>query len=183
MSPYQPFEDLIWPHLDAGYNLARWLVRDASVAEDMVQEAAMRAWMHVDSLRTEQARAWWLQIVRRTCFTHLASRRDLSLDALELSEEGVADEPTCGLAEPSRQLEHAQIQARVDAALRALAPLLREVVVLRELQELEYAEIAAVVGVPIGTVMSRLARARARLRLALADLGRADPLALPLQDG
>lgn len=169
------FEAAIVPWLDAGYNLARWLLRDEAQAEDAVQEAVLRALRYFHALRGGEARAWFLGIVRNTCFTHLAQRRDgreqngLEDDHLEVLQW------SAGLVsqDPALLVEQSQGRGRVDAAIRALSPPLREVLVLRELEELDYAEIAQVVGIPIGTVMSRLSRARAQLKMRLSPTGQA----------
>ena len=167
------FDSLILPHLDAGYNLARWLLRDEAGADDAVQEAAMRALRYFDSLRGTDARNWFLSIVRNTCFTHIGK----SSTAMEQTglEDSEIESLQAGIGQvsldPSQTLHRGRECARVYAAIRALPPPLREVIVLRELEELDYADIAKVAGIPIGTVMSRLSRARVRLRIALAEHG------------
>lgn len=170
MSARQAFESLVLPHLDAAYNLARWLLRDPSVAEDAVQEASLRAFRYIGSLRSEDARAWLLGIVRNTCFTLLERRRSapdtVDFDDSAFEVAAGADEP--GRSDPAVLLEQRKLQAQVDAALRTLPPALREVIVLREFEDLEYAEIARIIAVPVGTVMSRLSRAREKMRAALS---------------
>ena len=169
MSGRPNFATLVLPHLDAAYNLARWLLRDEAAAEDAVQEASMRAFRYFDSLRGEDARPWLLGIVRNTCFTQLERQRN-GPELVEFDDEqfeaalGAAER---GSADPAARLQRQQARAQVDAALRALSPALREVIVLREFDDLEYAQIAKIVAVPIGTVMSRLSRAREKLRGAL----------------
>ena len=168
------FEAAVLPSLDAGYNLARWLLRDESLAEDAVQEASLRAWRYLGSLKPGvDAKPWFLAIVRNCCFTQLEARRgrqeqggleDDMMDALQL-EAGLS------APEPARDLERGQLQKSVDAALKALPPPLREVIVLRELEGLDYAAIAQVANIPLGTVMSRLSRARARLKTELSGSG------------
>jgi RNA polymerase sigma-70 factor (ECF subfamily) len=160
------FERRVLPHLDAGYNLARWLLHGDTQAEDAVQEASLRAMRYFASLREGDARSWFLGIVRNTCFDALHRARlwvplhdDEALDACE---------PQAEMPGPDRALGQARLRARVDAAIRCLSPPLREAIVLRELEELDYASIARIVGVPVGTVMSRLSRAREKLRQALA---------------
>ena len=173
VSARSDFEARVLPQLDAAYNLARWLLHDERAAEDAVQEAALRALRYLGSLRGEDARPWLLGIVRNTCFT-MAGRRREAPEAQGLDEAGIEieqiPEPNAG-GDPLAALERSEQRARVDAAIRALPPALREVIVLRELEELEYAQIARVVAVPIGTVMSRLARARERLRASLLGTG------------
>lgn len=171
MSPLQIFEARVLPHLDAAYNLARWLLRDESAAQDAVQDASMRAFRYIDSLRGDDARPWLLGIVRNTCFTVLERQRN-GPQWVEFDDEEF--EAAAGVAErrssdPALQLQQQRTRVQVDAAIRALSPALREVIVLREFEDLEYAQIAVIAGVPIGTVMSRLSRAREKLRGALAQ--------------
>ncbi|MBV8379663.1 MAG: sigma-70 family RNA polymerase sigma factor [Paucibacter sp.] len=173
MSEGQRFEARVLPHLDAAHNLARWLLRDAAAAEDAAQEAALRAFRYFASLREgEDAKPWFLGIVRNTCYTQLArqmGRAEITgLDEGDWDElAGAADTP-----EPVQVLHEQRERSAVDAALRALTPPLREVIVLRELEDLDYRSIALIAGVPVGTVMSRLSRARAKLKelLTLAGL-------------
>lgn len=170
MSQRQVFEARVLPHLDAAYNLARWLLRNEQSAEDAVQEASMRAFRYIDSLRGDDARPWLLGIVRNTCFTMLERRRN-GPELVEFDEaefEAAAGAAECSRSDPATQLQRQRTQVQIDAAIRALAPPLREVIVLREFEDLEYAQIAKIVAVPIGTVMSRLARAREKLRLVLS---------------
>lgn len=171
MNGRQRFEQHVLPHLDAAYNLARWLLRDAQSAEDAVQEAAMRALRYIDGLRSGDARPWLLGIVRNTCFTMLEHQRG-GPQLVEFDDESFATaleaaQPPA-VNDPAALLQRQRQRLQVDAAIRALKPLLREVIVLREFEELEYAEIAKIIAVPVGTVMSRLARARDKLRTALA---------------
>lgn len=172
MNNRQVFETLVLPHLDAAYNLARWLLRSEQAAEDATQEASMRALRHIASLRGDDARPWLLGIVRNTCFTMLERTRNEAqwLDFDEAGFEAALSEAPQHHADPAAQLQQQRIRARVDAAIRALSPPLREVVVLRELEDLDYAQIAKIAGVPIGTVMSRLARGREKLRAALSSI-------------
>ena len=173
MTDQRRFETAVLPCLDAAFNLARWLLRDDSAAEDVVQEAALRAWRYLGSLRGDDARPWFLGIVRNACFTYLEERTrrveksGFEEDALEALQIGAGLSAT-GPEEAAAALRD---QALIDAALRALPPLLREVIVLRELEGLDYAEIAMIAAIPIGTVMSRLSRARERLRDALTKAG------------
>ena len=176
MAKPREFEARVLPHLHAAFNLARWLVRDAHVAEDLVQDACLRAYRYFDSLRGDDARPWLLGIVRNNCFTWLEEQRmspkqveldDVLIDSLPGPEEGA------GMS-PEATLDRKRTCQRVDAAIMALAPPFREVVVLRELEDLSYAEIAQIASLPIGTVMSRLSRARAELKMALVELRRPD---------
>jgi len=166
----QTFDNLVLPHLDAAYNLARWLLHDVPAAEDAVQEASMRAFRYIDSLRSDDARPWLLGIVRNTCFTMMQHRRN---DPRMAEFDTAGFEAALGAAEPATSdpaalLQRQRTRVHVDAAIRALSPGLREVIVLREFEDLEYAEIAKIVGVPVGTVMSRLSRARDKLRSVLS---------------
>jgi RNA polymerase sigma-70 factor, ECF subfamily len=154
------FEEAILPHLDAAYNLARWLVRDAGHAEDLVQESCLRAWKGFQGFRGGDARSWLLAIVRNTCFSWLRSNRRQEL-AVEF-DEGIHT-PEVGAPDAEGQLVAQASREVLGRALEELPPEFREALVLRELEGLSYKEIGDVVGVPVGTVMSRLARARARL--------------------
>jgi len=170
VSQRQVFEARVLPHLDAAYNLARWLLRNEQSAEDAVQEASMRAFRYIESLRGDDARPWLLGIVRNTCFT-LLECQSRGPDIVEFDDAEF--EAALGAAEdlqadPAAQLQQRRMRVQVDAAIRALSPPLREVIVLREFEDLDYAQIAKIVAVPIGTVMSRLARAREKLRAALS---------------
>jgi RNA polymerase sigma-70 factor (ECF subfamily) len=169
------FEAVVLAHLDAAFNLARWLVRDAHAAEDIVQEACLRAYRYFASLRGDDARPWLLGIVRNGCFDWLERRR-VTPDHVELDDELAHSHPELADAGPTPEalLERERTRQRVDAAIMALAPAYREVVVLRELEGLSYAEIAQIASVPIGTVMSRLSRARAELKSRLAHLRSSD---------
>lgn len=162
------FEAAVLPHLDAAYNLARWLLRDEQSAHDAVQEACLRAFRFFDGFRGGDARPWLLGIVRNTCFTWLGAQ---GRDQVEFDEARDSGEPDGGFGQavndPQRLLEGKLERAQVNAAIAALPPLFREVLVLRELEDLSYDAIAQVAGIPVGTVMSRLSRARAMLRAAL----------------
>ena len=160
------FERLILPHLGAGYNLARWLTRNAPDAEDVVQEAYLRAFRSFDGYRGGDARAWLLTIVRNTCYTWLKNNRGLAESSPPDDEAGAHAVDVAG--DPSAWPE-AVAMRRADAqllreGLEQLPVEFRETVVLRELEDLSYKEIAAITGVPLGTVMSRLARGRKQLQ-------------------
>jgi RNA polymerase sigma-70 factor (ECF subfamily) len=166
------FEGTVLPHLDAAYNLARWLTRNDHDAEDVVQEAFARALRYFDSLKDPDARAWLLAIVRNTGYTWLEKNRPAEVVALEDAGLVDANAEVAGHASPSESnpevivLQSAQ-KKLINLALEELPVAYREVIVLRELEDLAYKEIAAIVGVPIGTVMSRLARGRGMLRAIL----------------
>ena len=154
------FASVALPYLDAAYNLARWLVRDTDLAQDVVHDAMLRAMTYFDGFRSENPRAWLMQIVRTTAYDRLAKRRD----AREVSlEDDPVPDPIDPAHDPEVTLVQAQAQATLARALDALPTELRECVVLRELEEMSYRDIARVTGVPIGTVMSRLWRARREL--------------------
>lgn len=159
------FEQALLPHLDAAYNLARWLVGNAHDAEDLVQDAYLRAFEHIEGFRGESARAWLLTIVRNVCFTWLG-RRTSSAATTEFDEEV----HTTGGESPESLLLREVDSRRLTEALEKLPAEYREALVLRELEGLSYKEIADLAGIPIGTVMSRLARARERLLQSLSTI-------------
>jgi RNA polymerase sigma-70 factor (ECF subfamily) len=156
------FEDIVLPHLDAAYNYARWLARNDAEAQDVVQEACVRALRFFASLKNDDARGWLMAIVRNTWFSRASARERLAV-------EPPADEPADGAPGPEALAMQQQTVDRVRAAIEQLPQDFREVIVLRELEGLSYKEIAAVAGVPVGTVMSRLARGRERLLAALGS--------------
>ena len=159
------FTECVLPHLDAAHNLARYLLRDPHEAEDAVQEAFLRAVRHFGSFRGVDGRAWLLSIVRNACFTQYRRRRSGG-DRVEFDEEIHSLEKEASA--PEADLANTIAAETVREGLRQLAIEYREVLVLRELEGLSYKEIAQVAGVPIGTVMSRLARGRKQLLLALS---------------
>ncbi len=163
------FDEIILPHLDAAHNLARWLVRDSDDAEDVVQEACLRAFRYADTFRGGNARAWLLRIVRTTAFRWLQKNRAQQL-ATEFDEE-IHSEGCEALNPETLLLQRADRQV-LDQAMNHLPDRLREVLILRELEGLSYKEIAEVVGVPMGTVMSTLSRARERFRHLASELVR-----------
>jgi RNA polymerase sigma-70 factor (ECF subfamily) len=158
------FEQLVLPHVDAAFNLARWLLRGRADAEDVAQEALLRACRFFRGFHGEDARAWLLQIVRNTCYTWLEKNRPMEL-SMEFDEEihlqACATPETLAIAGDDRE--------RLILALETLPPRFREVLVLRELEGCSYKEIAAITSLPIGTVMSSLSRARRQLCSALAN--------------
>jgi RNA polymerase sigma factor (sigma-70 family) len=158
----RPFEDVVLPHLDAAFNYARWLTKNEADAEDVVQDAYVRALRFFSSLRNEDARAWLFTIVRNTYYGRF-SRRAGSPVMTVADEDGDADNRADVSLDPEAQLIQQQAVEQVRRALERLPTDFREVLVLRELEGLSYKEIAAIVGIPLGTVMSRLARARERL--------------------
>jgi RNA polymerase sigma-70 factor, ECF subfamily len=162
------FETVVLPHLDAGYALARWLTRNDADAADVVQEACLRAFRYFDSYREGDAKSWLLRIVRRTCYDWLGRNRPA--DVVPLETEGeltlLGKVPLDMAADADALLQSRSDLRRLDRLIEALPAPLREVIVLRELHELDYRQIAEVTGAPIGTVMSRLHRARTALRRA-----------------
>ena len=160
------FEAVALPHLDAAYSLARWLTRNDADAADVVQEAYLRAFRYFDSYREGDAKSWVLKIVRRTCYNWLERNRPAELVALETADDfGEPGMPAPAKAGDTEALLMSRSDLRrLDRLIETLPPPLREAIVLRELHELDYRGIAEVTGVPIGTVMSRLHRARAALR-------------------
>ena len=163
--PPRAFEEVVLPHLDAAFNYARWLTKSDADAEDVVQDAAIRALRFFSSLRNDDARAWLLTIVRNTWYARFsklgAAHQHAVLDDMK-------DERPDEQLDPEALVIQRQSTERVQRAIAELPVDFREVIILRELEGLSYKEIAAVIGAPIGTVMSRLARGRERL-LALLE--------------
>ena len=162
------FQRLILPHLDGAYNLARYLTRDEVLAEDVVQDAIMRAFRAFGQFRGSSPRAWLFAIVRNCCRT--AQNRGSGAMSLVIHESSLSEEAAAQLSEhpddgptPEEEVLRKADIALVRDAIEAIPEPFRETIVLRELEDLSYAEIAEVTGVPIGTVMSRLARGRAML--------------------
>ena len=164
----EKFEQALLPHLDAAYNLARWLTRDDHDAEDMVQAAYLRALKFFGGYHGANSRAWLLKILRNACYTWLEQKR--ARGATAAFEEEIHGTGSDAM-DPEKQLLSEDRKQSVRRAVEELPPELREVVVLRELEGLSYKEIAAIAEVPLGTVMSRLSRARERLRQSLGDCG------------
>jgi RNA polymerase sigma-70 factor, ECF subfamily len=154
------FERLLLPHLDAAYNLARWISGNNQDAEDMVQEAYLRALKSFDGFRGGDGRAWLLTIVRNTCYTWLQQNRSNELSTAFNEEIHNAQEEA---PSPEELLLRSADRELFKKALQELAVDFREVLIMRELEGLSYKEIAGVAAIPIGTVMSRLARARTQL--------------------
>jgi RNA polymerase sigma-70 factor (ECF subfamily) len=159
------FQAQVLSHLDSAYNLARWILRSEHDAQDVVQEACLRAYRSFDQFRGDDGRCWLLAIVRNACRTWLDRNRRGAPQPLPDDDLGVPPDVN---GDPQRQLLRRASGEEVRATIDELPEEFREVIVLRELEGLSYKQIAAVAGVPVGTVMSRLARARARLEHALA---------------
>ncbi|HXO03700.1 MAG TPA: sigma-70 family RNA polymerase sigma factor [Stellaceae bacterium] len=166
------FELVVLPHLDAAYNLARWLMRDPAAAEDVLQEAMVRALTYFASFKGVNPRAWLLQIVRNTAYGSMALNRGVeTVPIAEESDEAGAVELVSGDDNPEIALLRARECRQVRALIAALPVELRETLVLREFEEFSYKEIAEATQTPIGTVMSRLWRARQMLAQAAAAEG------------
>jgi RNA polymerase sigma-70 factor (ECF subfamily) len=161
------FEQLVFPHVDAAFNLARWLLHRREDAEGVAQEALLRACRYFPGFQGGDARVWVLQIVRNTCYSWLEKNRPAEL-TVDFNEESYQRNQ----ASPERLAISGDDGERLTRALEALPPRFREVLVLRELEGCSYKEIAAVTSVPIGTVMSALARARRQLFFVLRDPSR-----------
>jgi RNA polymerase sigma factor (sigma-70 family) len=160
------FEQALLPHLDAAYNLARWLTRDDHDAEDVVQEAYLRALKSFAGFHGGDGRAWLLAIVRNTCYTWLQRKR-VRQPATAFDEEIHSGD--AGPVTPVILLLQDEDKQAVHRAVEELPVDLRLVIVLRELEGMSYKEIAAIADIPMGTVMSRLARARERLQMLLGE--------------
>jgi RNA polymerase sigma-70 factor (ECF subfamily) len=165
----QRFRMLVMPHLDAGYNLARWLTRSEQDADDVLQEASIKAFRFVEQCRGENPKAWFLAIVRNAAFSWLRNNKLPELitttddDGNPLDLTALAADPDT----PETIMLEDEARRGMDQAIAALPAVYREVLILREQEEMSYKEIAEVTGMPIGTVMSRLARARAGLAKAV----------------
>jgi RNA polymerase sigma-70 factor (ECF subfamily) len=163
------FEAAMLPHLDSAHNLARWLLGNSQDAEDAVQDSYLRALTYFDSFHGEDGRAWLLAIVRHTCYAHLRQQQrnhQQRPEALQPDKEiEAAQDHSPG---PEALAFDRAARESIARALEQLPPEFREAVVLREMEGMSYSEIARVLDVPIGTVMSRLARARRRLQEILA---------------
>ena len=156
------FEDTVLPHLDAAFNYARWLTRSDQDAEDVVQDACERALRYFDAFRGGDAKSWFLTIVRHACYDWIKRNRPAEIAPVEPE---VIDDAADPLAlTPEQIVMRDATTAALDEAIAALPAGYREVLILRELEDLSYKEIARVVDIPIGTVMSRLARARGMLQ-------------------
>lgn len=160
------FEEIVLPHLHTAYNLARWLSRSDQDAQDIVQESYLRAFRYFDGCQGEDARAWLLAIVRNTTYTWLQQNRALVKHTpFDEAVHGANEEGSITMPDPVDNSPEAMVtrnddKKRVNTALAQLPLEFREVLVLRELESLSYKEIAIVAEIPIGTVMSRLARGR-----------------------
>jgi RNA polymerase sigma-70 factor (ECF subfamily) len=166
------FEQAVLPHLDAAYNLARWLTRNEQDAQDVAQEACLRAFRFFPGFRGGDARAWFLKIVRNTFYSWSHGNRPLQ-EAAEFDENFFP--PDSHAPNPEEVVLQNDSDTLVRKALEMLPSTSREVLILRELEGMSYKEIADITGMPIGTVMSSLSRARGRLRQVMATLMNRDP--------
>lgn len=156
------FEELALPHLNAAYNLARWLLaRDEQHAEDVVQEAFLRAYKFFDGFHGDDVRPWLLAIVRNACYTWLRRNRDQRLNEPYDEElHGGQTETDARFPDPESSMSQRDSRQLLNRTLEKLAPEFREILILREVENLSYKQIAGIADIPMGTVMSRLARAR-----------------------
>jgi len=161
------FESTVLAHLDAAYNLARWLTRDAAAADDAVQEACLRAYRFFNSQNSPSAKAWFMAVVRNTCLDFLKDRnRYVQHESYDDELHGIATERDAPEAAAGRNADASYVRS----CIATLPPEYREVIVLRELEEMSYKEISAIVDVPIGTVMSRLSRGRDLLQQKMQSI-------------
>jgi RNA polymerase sigma-70 factor (ECF subfamily) len=163
LSPSASFDDVVVPHLDAAFRLARWLTRNEHDAEDVVQEASLRAFRYFRTFTGGDGRAWFLRIVRNACATSRRRRIDAVTDVFDEQVHGSSG----AVADPETLLTQTDTAARIARAVHKLPTRLHHLLVLREFDGLSYRELADQTGVPIGTVMSRLSRARVALRAAV----------------
>lgn len=177
MDERQRFSEAVLPYVDDALSLARWLTGNAADAEDVVQEACLRAFGAIASIQNANARAWLLAIVRNTAFSWMAKNRPKSI--VTTDDAGLFEQAGLEMAEPQASPEAMLIKkadaAQLHNAIAALPLAYREVLVLREIEDLSYREISKVLSIPVGTVMSRLARARSSLiqRIGMAGEGKA----------
>jgi len=163
---------LAMPHAGAAYNLARWLTKNDQDAQDVVQEAMMRALRYMGKFHGDNARAWLLQIVRHACFSWLKENRPAERTFVDDSDDSLENVPGPADDEPHTMALRKAERLEINQAIAALPVAYREVLVLRELEDLSYNDIARIADIPLGTVMSRLARARGLMRTALMPGGR-----------
>ncbi len=172
MDQRRRFDLEIAPHLDAGYNLACRLLRDEFSAHDVMQNAALQAYRFLHTLRGDHPKPWLLAIVRNACMDHfrMVRRESLFVDIDDEVVQHDVDRLHPSLASPEHVALDRCRREQIDTAIAGLPAVFREVIILREMEEMSYEEIAQVTGVPSGTVMSRLSRARGMLRAALTSM-------------
>src|SRR5262245_61606587 len=161
----ESFDEVVVPHLDAAYRLARWLVRNEDDAEDVVQEASLRAFRYFRTFAGGNGRAWFLRIVRNTCHGWRGRRLGVVTDPFDEEQHSEVGLPS----DPEALLLHTDTVGAIERAIDALPDRARRVLVLREMEGLSYRELADVLGVPMGTVMSSLSRARQAFRSAVSS--------------
>lgn len=166
------FETVILPHLDAAYNLARWIARNDRDAEDIVQEACLKALQSFGDLQSKDGRPWFLAVVRNVSYTMLSSHKLRESNSVEFEDEAHSSGSLTG--DPAALTEREFDKQMLKTALDQLPDEFREVIVLRELESFSYKEIAHIMNVPIGTVMSRLARGRVSLQRQLSAMASGD---------
>ena len=165
------FETVVLPHLDAAFNLARWMTRNKDDGEDVAQEAMLRAFRFIDTFRGEDGRVWLLTIVRNTYLTWI--RRQVPRQSVDEFDERLHSDIETALTPESEALCQATA-AQVRRAIEALPSEYREVIIMRELEQMSYKEIATITQAPLGTVMSRISRGRSILRQLIAGERRAE---------
>jgi RNA polymerase sigma-70 factor (ECF subfamily) len=172
MTRLSTFENAVLPHLDAAYNLARWLTRDDHDAEDVTQEAFVRAFRYFDRLKGPEARPWLLGIVRNTCYSWLEKNRPAEVVPVDDFDALLASSSQATSPSPEVILLQSANRKLVNQALEELPVAFREVIVMREIEDMSYKQIAAIVAIPIGTVMSRLSRGREMLKQSIESRAR-----------
>ncbi len=165
MGSAESFDTIVLPNLDAAYRLARWLMRNEHDAEDVVQEASLRALRYFDTFVGGNGRAWFLRIVRNTCWSWRGHGSELPTEPFDEEQHSAGRSP----ADPETLALRSDDVRMIERALRNVPGRFRELLVLRELEGLSYRELADVLGIPIGTVMSGLSRARQAARRALDE--------------
>ena len=172
MTRLSTFENAVLPHLDAAFNLARWLTRNDHDAEDVTQEAFVRAFRYFDRLKGPEARPWLLGIVRNTCYSWLEKNRPAEVVPVDDFDAVLASSSQGTSPSPEVILLQSANRKLVNQALEELPVAFREVIVMREIEDMSYKEIAAIVAIPIGTVMSRLSRGREMLKQSIESRAR-----------
>ena len=172
MTRLSTFENAVLPHLDAAFNLARWLTRNDHDAEDVTQEAFVRAFRYFDRLKGPEARPWLLGIVRNTCYSWLEKNRPAEVVPVDDFDAVLASSSQGTSPSPEVILLQSANRKLVNQALEELPVAFREVIVMREIEDMSYKEIAAIVAIPIGTVMSRLSRGREMLKQSIESRSR-----------
>lgn len=164
---HRQFEWHVMRHIDAAYNLARWILQNEPDAQDVVQESTLKAYKAFPRFQGADGKSWFLKIVRNGCFRHLERRRTLRTE--ELNEDTIGAEMVSDASDPEAVLLRTVSDKAVRTAIEGLPPDYREVIVMRELEGFAYSDIAIIAGIPVGTVMSRLSRGRALLARAFRE--------------